>query len=75
MLYSLGDRRVELRGGGHFIAPSAVLIGRPYVCGLAAAGPEGVSRVITILRREFEMAMALTGKTSIAAIDRSVFWE
>jgi carbonic anhydrase/acetyltransferase-like protein (isoleucine patch superfamily) len=28
MLYSLGDRRVELRGGGHFVAPSAALIGR-----------------------------------------------
>ena len=57
------------------LGASAVLIGRPYVCGLAVAGPEGVARVINILRREFEMAMALTGKTSIAAIDRSVFWE
>ncbi len=57
------------------LGASAVLIGRPYVCGLAVAGPEGVSRVINILRREFEMAMALTGQTSIAAIDRSVLWE
>jgi 4-hydroxymandelate oxidase len=54
---------------------SAVLIGRPYVYGLAVDGSEGVSRVINILRREFEMAMALTGKTSIKEIDRSVFWE
>ena len=28
MLYTLADRRVELRGSGHFIAPNASLIGR-----------------------------------------------
>ena len=28
MLYSLGDRRVELRGTAHFVAPDATLIGR-----------------------------------------------
>lgn len=54
---------------------AAVLVGRPYLYGLAVGGPEGVSRVINILRREFEMAMALTGKTSLAAIDRSIFWD
>ena len=54
---------------------SAVLIGRPYLYGLAVGGAEGVTRVINILRREFEMAMALTGKTSIAAIDSSVIWK
>ena len=62
-----------LKALGH--GASAVLIGRPYVYGLAIGGAEGVARVITILRREFEMAMALTGKTSLAAIDRSVLWE
>ena len=54
---------------------SAVLIGRPYVYGLAVGGADGVSRVVNILRREFEMAMALTGKTSLAGVDRSVLWE
>jgi 4-hydroxymandelate oxidase len=54
---------------------SAVLIGRPYLYGLAVGGAEGVARVINILRREFEMAMALTGRTSIAQIDRSVIWK
>ncbi|MBP6820683.1 MAG: alpha-hydroxy-acid oxidizing protein [Acidobacteria bacterium] len=52
----------------------AVLIGRPYLHGLAAAGADGVNRVVSILRREFEMAMALTGRTSIAEIDGSVLW-
>ena len=28
MLYALDDRRVELRGSGHFVAPNASLIGR-----------------------------------------------
>ena len=28
MLYTLADRRVELRGSGHYIAPNASLIGR-----------------------------------------------
>jgi len=53
---------------------SAVMIGRPFLWGLGAAGAEGVERVVTILRQEFEMAMALTGRASLAAIDRSVLW-
>src|SRR5207248_8354159 len=28
MLFTLADRRVELRGDGHFVAPNATLIGR-----------------------------------------------
>src|SRR2546423_10915896 len=28
MLFALADRRVELRGDGHFVAPNATLIGR-----------------------------------------------
>ncbi|HWG48172.1 MAG TPA: alpha-hydroxy acid oxidase, partial [Candidatus Acidoferrales bacterium] len=53
----------------------AVLIGRPYAYGLAAGGAEGVERVIRILREEFERAMALTGRRSIAEIDSSVLWQ
>ncbi len=56
------------------LGATAVLIGRPYLYGLAAEGAAGVTRVVNILRREFEMAMALTGRTSIAAIDSSVIW-
>ncbi len=53
----------------------AVLIGRPYLYGLAVAGAEGVERVIEILRQELEMAMGLLGRTSIAAIDPSILWK
>ena len=56
------------------LGATAVLIGRPYLFGLAVGGAEGVTRVVNILRREFEMAMALTGKTSLAQIDGSVIW-
>ena len=54
------------------LGANAVMIGRPTLYGLASAGPEGVSRVIEILRHELEMAMALTGRTSLSQIDRSV---
>jgi 4-hydroxymandelate oxidase len=53
---------------------NAVLIGRPYLYGLGVAGEDGVARVIEILYGEFEMAMALTGRPTIASIDRSVLW-
>jgi 4-hydroxymandelate oxidase len=56
------------------LGAKAVLIGRPYLFGLAAGGTEGVTRVVNILRREFEMAMALTGRPSLAEIDSSVLW-
>lgn len=52
----------------------AVCIGRPYIWGLAADGTRGVARVIEILRSEFDLAMALTGKTSISQLDQSVIW-
>ena len=56
------------------LGATAVGIGRPYLYGLGVAGAAGVTRVIEILRREFEMAMMLTGRPSIASIDRSVIW-
>ncbi len=46
----------------------AVLVGRPYVWGLAAAGPMGVAHVIRLLRDELEMTMALLGHSSVDAV-------
>jgi 4-hydroxymandelate oxidase len=54
------------------LGATAVLVGRPYVYGLAVGGAEGVERVVRIIRREFEMALALTGRPTIASIDSSV---
>lgn len=56
------------------LGANAVLIGRPYLYALAVDGDHGVQMVTEILQREFATAMALTGRTSIAAIDRSVLW-
>lgn len=43
------------------LGASAVLIGRPYLYGLAAAGEAGVRRVLEILRAEIDLALALAG--------------
>ena len=47
---------------------TAVLVGRPYVWGLAAQGAMGVAHVIRLLRDELEMTMALTGCARLADI-------
>ena len=49
----------------------AVLIGRPYLWGLAADGEQGVSAVLSLLGDELRLAMALAGRPTIASIDRS----
>lgn len=56
------------------LGANAVLIGRPYLYALGAEGEAGVTAVINILLRELKMAMALTGRTSVGSIDRSVIW-
>jgi 4-hydroxymandelate oxidase len=53
----------------------AVLIGRPYLYGLGAAGAGGVAKVVDLLRRELEVAMALTGSTSAGHLDSSVIYK
>src|SRR6266852_3828726 len=49
----------------------AVLCGRAYAYGLAAAGQAGVSRALEILRADVERTLRLLGCPSIAALDRS----
>jgi 4-hydroxymandelate oxidase len=51
---------------------TAVLIGRPYCYALALGGAAGVERAVDILRTELEMAMILSGRESLAAIDGSL---
>ncbi len=50
------------------LGAKAVLIGRPILWGLAVDGEQGVSRVLNLLRAEFDLAMALCGCRSIADI-------
>ena len=49
----------------------AVLVGRAYAYGLAAAGGDGVARAIEILRTELIRTLKLLGCESTAALDRS----
>jgi 4-hydroxymandelate oxidase len=49
---------------------TAVLVGRPYVWGLAANGALGVAHVIRLLRDELEMVMALTGCARLDEVSR-----
>ena len=49
----------------------AVLCGRAYAYGLAAAGEAGVVRAIEILRTDLERTLRLLGCPSISALDRS----
>ncbi|MFN2399433.1 MAG: alpha-hydroxy acid oxidase [Gemmatimonadaceae bacterium] len=50
----------------------AVLIGRSYLWGLAVGGEKGVRHVLELLRGELELAMGLSGRPTIASIDRSL---
>jgi L-lactate dehydrogenase (cytochrome) len=51
------------------------IIGRPYIYGLGAGGQAGVAHAIEILRKEFDVTMALCGIKSVADIDRDVLAE
>lgn len=54
------------------LGADAVLIGRPFIYGLATAGALGVAHVLRLLREELEVAMALTGCRTLADINASL---
>ncbi|MBE7220130.1 MAG: L-lactate dehydrogenase, partial [Caulobacteraceae bacterium] len=78
---AVGERLTVLADGGvrsgldvvRLLALGArgVLLGRAWVYALAAAGEVGVTHVLKLMEAEMRVAMALTSRTSIAAIDRS----
>lgn len=49
----------------------SVLIGRAYAYGLAAAGTDGVARVLEVLRSDINRTLKLLGCESISRLDRS----
>ena len=49
----------------------AVLIGRAYAYGLAAAGDAGVMRALDILREDIERTLRLLGCASVSGLNRS----
>ncbi len=50
----------------------AVLVGRPYVYGLALGGADGVAHVLRCLLGELDLTMALSGHSTVASLDRSI---
>jgi isopentenyl diphosphate isomerase/L-lactate dehydrogenase-like FMN-dependent dehydrogenase len=75
---AVGDRMEVLLDGGIrrgtdvvkalALGADAVMIGRPYVYGLAAAGELGVAAVLDILAQELERAMILLGAGNLAEL-------
>jgi len=75
----VGDEIVVLMDGGVrrgsdvakalALGARAVLIGRPYLYGLAAAGRQGVERVLQILEDEMSRTMSLLGCPAASELD------
>ena len=78
---AVGDRLTVLADGGvrsgldvvRMLALGAhgVLLGRAWVYALYGGGQAGVAHMLRLVEAEMRVAMALTGRTSIAAIDRT----
>jgi 4-hydroxymandelate oxidase len=78
---AVGDRIEVLMDGGVrrgtdvvaalALGAQAVMVGRPAVWGLAAAGTDGARRVLELLRDEFELALALCGCPAPESISRA----
>ncbi|HXN02017.1 MAG TPA: alpha-hydroxy-acid oxidizing protein [Candidatus Dormibacteraeota bacterium] len=78
---ALGDNAVVLMDGGIrrgadvikalALGANAVLLGRPYVYGLAVGGQAGVERVIRQLMAEIDLTLALIGGHDVKDLDRS----
>lgn len=54
------------------LGANAVLIGRPFVYGLAVAGEKGVASVVDTLLNELDVTLALSGCVSLADVNRSI---
>ena len=52
------------------LGADGVLLGRPFVYALAAAGGQGVAHLLDLIAAEMRVAMTLTGAKSIAGITR-----
>lgn len=65
-----------IRGGSDMLkaialGAEAVLLGRPYVYGLALGGEEGVKAVVENVRADLDLTLALTGHATVTDVDRS----
>lgn len=54
------------------LGAKAVLIGRPYMYGLALAGEDGVRQVLRNLIADFDLTMALSGKCTVKELNKEM---
>jgi L-lactate dehydrogenase (cytochrome) len=52
----------------------AVLVGRPWAWAVAVRGEAGVRHMLEVMKADIDTALALTGQTSIAAVDRTALY-
>jgi lactate 2-monooxygenase len=72
VLMDSGIRRAADVLKARALGATAVLLGRPYAYALAAAGEAGVLQVIRNLMAEIDLELALSGRRSLAEVDRSL---
>ena len=56
------------------LGASAIFIGRPILWGLAVDGEQGVLKVLEMLHEELDLAMALSGVTSINNVSKDILF-
>ena len=59
-----GEDTVKARAAG----ADFVMVGRPFLYGLGAAGEKGIHRITDILAEEADITMGLIGETDLAAL-------
>ena len=57
------------------LGASAVLVGRAWAWAVAARGEAGVRHVLSVLKADIDVALALMGQNAITAVDRSSLYE
>ncbi|PXA82877.1 alpha-hydroxy-acid oxidizing enzyme, partial [Nostoc sp. 3335mG] len=70
ILFDGGVRRGTDVITAYALGATGVMIGRPYLYGLAVDGEAGVGAVLEIFRKEIARALVLMGCPGIAALDR-----
>eukprot|EP00960_Hanusia_phi_P078290 768802-Hanusia_phi.AAC.4 len=54
------------------LGADGVMIGRPWLYGLACGGEEGVTNILEIIRKELDITMGFCGHTDIMNVKRDV---
>jgi L-lactate dehydrogenase (cytochrome) len=57
------------------LGANAVLVGRAWAWAVAARGEAGVRHILDVLKADLDVALALTGHTSFAEVDRSALYD